>query len=250
MALRTLSLCAGYGGLDLGVKLARPDAHLVGVVERQAYCAAVLVARMEEARLGFAPIWDDLATFDGRRWRGAVDLITAGYPCQPESEAGLRLGEADDRWLWGEVWRVVREVEPGLVFLENVAGHLSGTFGRVLGDMAALGWRVEWDCIPACAVGAPHERDRVFVLAGPAPISNAYRPRDQRSNGEDALAWFVERPWNNDPSGPEPRICRMDDGAAARMDRDWQDRIYALGNGVVPAAAAHAWRTLESRLMP
>jgi hypothetical protein len=82
--LRSLALCAGIGGLDLGVKLARPDHCLVGVVERQAYCAAVLVERMGEAALDPAPIWDDLATFDGRRWRGAVDLITAGYPCQPE----------------------------------------------------------------------------------------------------------------------------------------------------------------------
>lgn len=165
MALRTLSLCTGIGGIELGLASVRPDHQLVGVVERQAYCAATLVARMEEASLDAAPIWDDLATFDGNRFRGCVDLICAGYPCQPDSVAGARGGADDERWIWPEVCRVIREVGPVFVFVENVPGHLSGTFGRVLGDLAALGFDAEWDCIPACSVGAPHERDRVFLLA-------------------------------------------------------------------------------------
>lgn len=213
MALRSLALCAGIGGLDLGVKLARPDHLLVGAVERQAYCAAVLVERMGAAQLDPAPIWDDLVTFDGRRWCGAVDLVTAGYPCQPESLAGSRRGELDERWLWGEVWRVVREVGPSLVFLENVAGHLSGTFGRVVGDMAASGWRVEWDCIPAASVGAPHLRDRLFVLAAHPDGDGLHRI------GERGLRQERDASGRSDPNGllrPWPAHANDDESEAAR----------------------------------
>jgi len=197
--LRTLALCAGIGGLERGVALAT-DVRVVGAVERQAFAAAVLVDRMEEAALVAAadgrdpdacryPIWDDLATFDGRPWAGSVDLIVAGYPCQPESGAGKRLGESDERWLWHEVFRIVREVRPAYLFVENVAAHLSGTFRRVLGDVSSLGWVAEWDCIPAAAVGAPHLRDRFFMLAAD-PDRLAVRvesERDQR-RGRDARA--------------------------------------------------------------
>ena len=173
-AVNQLALCGGIGGLELAVGLAGVPSRVVAWVEREAYGAAVLAARMEQGLLGQAPIWDDLTQFDGRPWRGLVDLVTAGYPCQPDSLAGARAGEADERWLWHEVWRVIREVEPGLVFLENVPGHLSGTFGRVLGDLAAGGWSAEWDCVPAAAVGAPHIRDRVFILAA-HPDGNGLR---------------------------------------------------------------------------
>lgn len=85
-----LSLCSGAGGLDLGLHLALSGYRTVGHVERDAYAAAILVARMEDAALDCAPVWDDVATFDGRPWRGAVDIVTAGYPCQPFSVAGTR----------------------------------------------------------------------------------------------------------------------------------------------------------------
>jgi site-specific DNA-cytosine methylase len=116
-----------------------------------------------------------------------VDLITAGYPCQPESTAGKRLGHEDERWLWADIWRVICDVAPRYVFVENVAAHLSGTWGRVLGDLAAGGWSVEWDCVPAAAVGAPHLRDRLFALAARCvavqPSADAYtrsRSRQQQ----------------------------------------------------------------------
>lgn len=282
MALRAASLCTGLGMLDLGVRLARPDHRLVVAVERQAYCAAVLVERMAQAELDQAPIWDDLATFDGRPWRGTVDLVTAGYPCQPESLAGSRLGELDERWLWRHVQRVIREMGPDLVFLENVAGHLSGTFGRVLGDLASLGMHVEWDCIPACAVGAPHQRDRVFMLAAnPIGLERWLQPvgepgrcnaaiaarREGTLDGEQAgrtgsddgtpyadhagkppFQWRQDAPprWPWPP--PEPVFRRVDDGRPHRLERDWAERIHALGNGVVPQAAARAWRVLERRM--
>ena len=126
-----LSLCSGAGGIDLGLTIALPGYRTVGHVERETYAAATLVARMEDASLDRAPVWDDVATFDGRPWRGAVDIVTAGYPCQPFSVAGKRRGADDPRHLWPHVARIIAEVEPPFVFLENVAHHLRLGFPEV-----------------------------------------------------------------------------------------------------------------------
>ena len=165
-----LAICAGVGGLELGLKLALGDAYrCVCYIEREGYAASVLVARMEDKALDTAPVWDDLATFDGRPWRGIVDLISAGFPCQPASTAGRRKGTDDDRWLWPHIKRIVCEVRPRLIFLENVPGLLNVNHGRalaaILGDMAELGYDAEWDMFSAKGVGAPHLRKRVFILA-------------------------------------------------------------------------------------
>lgn len=167
--MNVLSLCSGAGGLELGVRLAVPDAAAVAHVERDCAAIEILAARMEDGSLAPAPIWFDLTTFDGRPLAGSVDLVTAGFPCQPHSLAGSRRGVEDDRWLWDHVWRVVREVRSRLLFVENVPGLLSsGGLDRVLADLAAGGWDAEWDCVPAVAVGAPHIRDRFFLLAADA----------------------------------------------------------------------------------
>jgi len=113
-----LSLCSGAGGLDLGLAIAEPGYRTVGYVERDAFAAAVLVARMEDAALDQAVVWDDLASFDGKPWRGAVDLLCAGYPCQPFSIAGKRRGADDPRHLWPHVARVIGECQPRFVFLD------------------------------------------------------------------------------------------------------------------------------------
>lgn len=161
-----LALCAGAGGLELGLHIAEPGYRTVGYVERQAEAAAALVARMEEeGSLDPAPVWDDIATFDGRPWRGKVDIVTAGYPCQGESNAGRRLGTADPRWLWPQVARIVAEVEPRYVFCENVAAHLGRSFPIVLGDLQRMGYRVAAGLFSAFEVGASHERKRLFILA-------------------------------------------------------------------------------------
>src|SRR3990167_1083409 len=165
-----LAICAGVGGLELGLKLALGDAYrCVCYIEREGYAASVLVARMEDKALDTAPVWDDLATFDGRPWRGIVDLISAGFPCQPASTAGRRKGTDDDRWLWPHIKRIVCEVRPRLIFLENVPGLLNVNHGRafaaILGDMAELGYDAEWEMFSAKGVGAPHLRKRVFILA-------------------------------------------------------------------------------------
>jgi len=115
--------------------------------------------------LDAAPIWDDLSTFDGNQWRGVVDLVSAGYPCQPFSVAGQRRGADDPRHLWPHVARIIREVGPRVVVLENVAGHVVLGLPDVLGELAEMGFDAEWGCYRASEVGAPHQRERVFVLA-------------------------------------------------------------------------------------
>ena len=137
----------------------------MGYVEREAYAAAVLVARMDDETLDRAPIWDDLKTFDGRPWRGRVDLVAGGFPCQPFSVAGKRRGTEDARWLWPDIARIVEEVEPSVVFLENVPGLIRSGLHHVLKDLARLGFDAEWDRFRASDVGAPHRRERVFILA-------------------------------------------------------------------------------------
>ena len=162
-----LALCAGVGGLELGLQLAVPGYRCVGYCERDAFAAATLVARMESEALDQAPIWDDLTTFPSELYCGTVDLITAGFPCQPFSSAGQRKGTDDERWIWEDIARVVRQVRPCFVFLENVPGLLanSGGYGTVLGDLAGLGFNAEWGVFSAAEVGAPQLRKRVFVLA-------------------------------------------------------------------------------------
>ena len=113
------------------------------------------------------PVWDDVATFDGRPWRGAVDIVAAGYPCQPFSVAGRRLAAADPRHLWPHVARIVGEVEPPFVFLENVAHHLRLGFPEVAGDLVGMGYRLAAGLFTAAEVGAPHRRERLFILAHP-----------------------------------------------------------------------------------
>lgn len=163
-----LDICAG-SGIGSAAFEAIGFCRTVCYVERDAYCQRLLRQRMQDGWLCSAPIWDDLRTFDGRPWHGLVDFVFGGIPCQPHSLAGKRAGGADERDLWPDFWRVVREVGPRVVLVENVPGLLSsdgGRFmGRILGDLASGGYDAEWDCIPAAAVGAHHRRDRVWVVA-------------------------------------------------------------------------------------
>ena len=155
--------------LGLAVKLALRCIGLrvrtVGYVEREAYAAADLMARMEDETLDNAPIWDELATFDARAWRGRVDIVTAGYPCQPFSAAGRRGGVGDARHLWPHVRRVLEETQPGIVFLENVPGHVRLGYREVRGDLEAAGFCVTEGLFSAEEVGASHLRIRLFILA-------------------------------------------------------------------------------------
>lgn len=167
--INELALCSGYGGFPLGLTLAGVEHRTVCHVERDAHAAAVLVARMGDATLDRAPVWSDLATFDGEPWRGTVDLVTAGFPCQPWSAAGRKRGVDDHRWLWPDIDRIVHEVRPWLVFLENVPGLNravdGGGLSFVLQDLADLGFDAEWGLLSAASVGATQRRDRLWLLA-------------------------------------------------------------------------------------
>jgi len=175
-----------------------------------------------------------------------VDLIAAGFPCQPISVAGKRLGQADERWLWPECARIIRVVRPRWVLLENVPGLLVRGMGDVLGDLAALGYDAEWQCIPSAAVGAPHLRYRVFIVAYPERLRR-HKSKDlplvfsQGGQAEEAKAAWRGR-LRRGASGrlrlvPDAGVLRVADGVPHRVDRHWLDRLRALGNAVVPQVA-------------
>lgn len=181
MALRSplniISLCTGGGGLDLGVELAIPDARPVVLVEREAFSVAHLVSAMESGCMAQAPVWSDVRTFNGRPWRGLVDGVIGGIPCQPWSVAGKQLGHDDERDLWSDARRIIIQSGAWWCLIENVQGMLSaGGAERVWRDLRRLGFAVEVGLFTSAEVGAPHERMRVFFLA----VANSDRRFPQR----------------------------------------------------------------------
>ena len=184
-----LSLFSGAGGGLLGTKLLGWRA--VGYVEREGYCQAVLEARIRDGLLDPAPIFGDIRAFLRGGWadryRGLVDVVTAGFPCQPFSVAGKRKACGDERNLWPETAAVLERVRPSFALLENVPGLLTARsadgrhyFGTVLGDLAALGFDAEWGVLGAADVGAPHLRKRLWILA--------YRSGERRGEGRTESA--------------------------------------------------------------
>jgi DNA (cytosine-5)-methyltransferase 1 len=158
MKLTFGSLFAGIGGMDLGLE--RAGMVCKWQVEINEYCRRVLAKHWPDV-----PRWDDVRTFPPESGEWAVDLVAGGFPCQPVSLAGKQLAQQDERWLWPEFARTLRVLRPRYALLENVPGLLVHGMGDVLGDLAALGFDAEWQVLPAAAVGAPHLRERVFVLA-------------------------------------------------------------------------------------
>lgn len=159
-----LAICAGVGGLELGMGFIFPSSRIICYIEREPYAASVIVERMETEGLHKAPIWDDVRTFPSRKFVGKVDFITAGFPCTPFSKAGKQQGIDDERWLWEDIESIINTLEPKYIFLENVPEITSRGFDRVLATMAKSGYDVQWSCLKASSVGAPHKRDRIFVL--------------------------------------------------------------------------------------
>ncbi len=164
-AITHVSLCAGYGGIDLGLKRAIPSLRTIAFSEIEAFACANLVSKMEAGLLDPAPIWTDLKTFPWAEFHGCVDILSGGYPCQPFSAAGKRLGAEDPRHLWPFIAAGIALMRPGVCFFENVEGHISLGLPDVLQDLAGMGYRTTWCVASASECGAPHQRKRIFILA-------------------------------------------------------------------------------------
>ena len=275
--LRELALFAGAGGGILG-------GHLLGwqtvyAVERDAYAACVLSQRQTDGFLPPFPIWSDVCSFDGRPLRGLVDVVSGGFPCQEISVAGSGAGLDGPRsGLWSQMARIIGEVRPEYAYIENSPRLVVLGLDRVLADLASLGFDAEWGVLSAVDLGAPHDRERLWIVA--RNISNANRlwelqperrERDEwRRTGDlraqvpdadgDCIQGMVSesqpsghgrparlhrgagsaRVWNAWP--PEPDVGRVVDGMANRLDA-----VKAVGNGQVARVAASAFTLLCER---
>jgi DNA (cytosine-5)-methyltransferase 1 len=216
-SLRVLDLFSGIGGFSLGLE--RAGMRTVQFCEINPFSRSILAKHWPDV-----PCHDDIRTFQP----GTADVICGGFPCQDISNAGKRVGITGERsGLWGEFARVIRSVRPRYVIVENVAALNFRGLGSVLGDLSEIGYDAEWHVIPASAIGAPHERERCWIIAYPADLARLYQPdiaKEAQRLLDDAPAWAT-CPWD----APAATVCRMDDGISDRVDR-----TSALGNAVVP----------------
>ena len=225
--MNELALFAGAGGGLLSSEML--GWKTICAVEYGKFPASVLVARQNDGFLPAFPIWDDIRTFDGRAWRGIVDVISGGFPCQAYSTAASGRNTADD--LWPEMRRVVADVAPKYVFAENVSRI---AIDQAANDCEQMGYKTKAISLSAKDMGADHIRERYWLLA--------YANDNGELSGEiNAKTCWMPRMdnsiWEN---YSEP--LRMVDGMAYRMDR-----LKAIGNGQVPLCAATAWRILNPR---
>ena len=242
--MRELALFAGAGGGLLGSK--RLGWRTVCAVEIDPFARSVLLARQADGRLDRFPIWDDVRTFDGLPWRGHIDIITGGFPCQDISTAGCGAGISGPKSsLWYEMLRIIRDVRPTFVLAENSPALLRRGMSAVIIPLAEMGYRVRWGVVGARHAGLYHHRDRLWILADttrercegraePATFPAA----DERAHGY-AGAVCGEDLRRDSP--PDPGLLRAADGLAGRMDRD---RFRVIGNGQCPAAMVLAWQAL------
>jgi DNA (cytosine-5)-methyltransferase 1 len=194
-----LALFAGAGGGILG-------GHLLGwrtvcAVEWEPYAASVLVARQNDGILPPFPIWDDVQTFDGNAWRGIVDVVSGGFPCQDISAAGKGAGiDGEQSGMWREMARIIHEVQPRFVFVENSPMLTSRGLGRVLGDLAQMGFDARWGVLGAADVGAPHQRDRIWIKGKMAYtkklLGNGGNDNPRISMGGEQISEFRNSCWS------------------------------------------------------
>ena len=287
-AITHIGLCAGYGGIELGLQRAIPNLRSIALCEVEAFAIANLVAKMEAGCVELAPIWPNLKTFPWESFRGCVDILTGGYPCQPFSAAGKRQGADDPRHLWPYIARGIRILQPRLCFFENVEGHISLGLSDVIEDLAGMGYRTTWGIFSAEECGAPHRRKRVFILAhrvgagwegftGGMDVCGD----GSESGGSVGQKGVCSRVWPSRPGGENrcewepPRIIDISPESEMGGDIDgdtrwmgharWEalsdyerlchahdsriDELRLLGNGVVPATAELAFRTLARELV-
>lgn len=246
-----LALCAGYGGLELGIESFFDGYRTVCYVEGGLYPAAEIVKKMEKGWMDEAPIWSNVRTFDGSSWRGTVDIISGGFPCQPYSTAGKELGTADPRDLWPDVARIVGEVLPEYIFFENVPGIVKWRLDSIILDLHQVGYDCSWCVLGAVDAGAPHRRNRWFLFG----VRNAADTSGfGRTKNEPHPPWekpnFVgcgnQKKWGGRFQTwweVEPSMGRLVNGCAQCVDN-----LRLLGNGVVPQQAHLALKILTENL--
>jgi DNA (cytosine-5)-methyltransferase 1 len=217
-----MSLFSGIGGIELGLERTG-GFRTVAQVEIDPFCRRVLAKHWPEV-----PRHDDVRTVPG--WwtelgRPAPDLVAGGFPCQPFSTAGRRAGIADERWGWPWFWDVVSALRPRYVLVENVAALLrdADAFAWLLGDLVAGGYDADWDCVPAVAVGAPHVRDRTWLVAHARP----------QTGRRQSPGWWIEQ-----PQGGEATRDVADTGGVRRGQGPRQ--LSRLGSAERRPAMAHA----------
>lgn len=240
--MNELALFTGAGGGILASKLL--GWRTVCAVEINGYAREALACRQNDGTIHPFPIWDDIRTFDGYPWRGLIEVVSGGFPCQDVSRAGTKEGLSGERsGLWIEMARVIREVQPRFAFVENSADLVTRGLDAVLADLAEMGMDARWGVFSAADVGARHRRERVFIVAdrdgvlGPPGTWSEQQfrqPSNERFcnglNTPDSLALWLEM---------ADARARMDDDVAHRVVR-----THAIGNGQLPSVAAGAWRML------
>lgn len=252
--LRTLHLFAGAGGGILADLLLghRP----VGAVEIEKYPRRVLFARQRDGMLPRFPIWDDVSTFDGKAWRGRVDVICGGFPCQDISNAGKGAGiEGERSGMWKHMARIIGEIRPKYAFVENSPMLVGRGLAVVLGDLAEMGYNARWCVLGAVDAGAPHRRDRIWILATDSnkkrfQITQKTRHSISKQKVYTNIVQYGNGVWSQAHGRNTfdtwktllDEFCRMDDGMG-----NYMDRLKAIGNGQVPQVAALAWRILSNQ---
>jgi len=223
-SLNELALFAGAGGGILGGKLL--GWRTVCAVEWEPYPASVLCARQNDGLLPPFPIWDDVQTFDGHPWRGIVDVVSGGFPCQDISAAGKGAGIDGERsGMWREMARIIYEVRPRFVFVENSPMLTSRGLGVVLGDLARMGFDAKWGVLGAADIGANHRRDRIWIVAYSQHIGRTKAQKDRKNHGVQPKI----SPW--------PQLC-VNEFEGASCLRQTTDMAYTrrklrnTGNGI------------------
>ena len=253
MPPRMLSLFSGIGGLDLAAEWA--GIETVAFCERDGFCKQVLAKHWPGV-----PIHDDVRTLRGSDIAGPVDIVAGGYPCQPFSTAGEQRGAGDERHLWPDMLRLVRDLQPAWVVGENVVGHIALGLDAVLGDLEAEGYAARAFCIPACSVGARHKRERVFVVANrPDRIRRAQPGSVAGSEGQgcgEARGGQVRQglrgagnggpATRGEPDGWKQWGAEPGMGRVVRRASRWVDRHRAIGNVVVPQQIAPIFYGISS----
>lgn len=264
--MNELALFAGVGGGILGTQLL--GHRCICAVENDPHAQSVLLARQNDGLLPTFPIWNDVTTFDGKPWKGIVELVSGGFPCQDISVAGKQKGITGARsGLWREMSRIIGEVQPKIVFIENSPQLTRLGLSEVLSDLAEMGYDAEWGCIGAHNANAPHKRERIWVVAYSkqngfdvptlkrsvdTPVLNTTQGKNSTSKfaGGDTSCLLASEPprCKNVPTSPswwdsEPELGRVANGIP-----NWMDRVERLGNAQVPAVARLAFELLTERI--